>query len=106
MIEKYAPYFFVAMALVAYLLGMTVLLVWLKRRWTNLFFGTSCKAVTVECGFGSIGGNYVMDFGKYRGVSLKNVPDNYLIWLIDHGVMMQKPKLLACYREMVRKGRE
>jgi hypothetical protein len=55
-------------------------------------------------GIGYLGGKYILDFGKYRGVCLKYVPDSYLNWLIDHGVMASKPELLACYRTMIKKG--
>lgn len=122
MVAKIAPVLFVTMGFFVYLLVMSLILLLLKNTWCCLSgdgdvndkgIVMECKVddgVSYECKeevpvFVTPGGDYVMEFGKYRGFTLRNVPDDYINWLIDKGVMYKNPKLLACFREMIKKGK-
>jgi hypothetical protein len=41
--------------------------------------------------------NSLMPWGKYKGVPLKDVPANYLLWLWENGVYSEKGKPLHNY---------
>lgn len=51
---------------------------------------------------GREGGDFEMPFGKYQGIKLKYIPDSYIDWMIDNGVMRNRGKLAACYRVMLK----
>lgn len=50
---------------------------------------------------GDEAGDYKLEFGKYRGMALKDIPDSYLHWMKEQDIFKYYPKMHACYRKMM-----
>jgi len=46
--------------------------------------------------------NYIMPFGKYRGVPFRFLPPNYVEWMIREGIVARDRRLSSAYEATLR----